>query len=85
MERSFFVTRKSIIYLMTARQDSGILMVGWAIDLMGRYVSSCGEVENWVLSISFAPAVGGLPEINHCQYNRTKTDTLAKGQYHTRA
>ena len=85
MERSFFATWKSIIYRMTARQDSGILMVAGAIDLMGRHVYIFGEVENWVLSISFAFAVGGSPEINHCRYNRTKADTLAKGQYHTRA
>ena len=52
---------------------------------MGRHVCIFGKVENWVLSISFAPAVGGSPEINHCRYNRTKTDTLAKGQYHARA
>ena len=57
MERSFFVTRKSIIYLMTARQDSGILIVGWAVDLMGQHVCIFGEVENWVLFISFASAV----------------------------
>jgi hypothetical protein len=59
MERSFFVMRKSIIYLMTARRGCGILIVAWAIDLMGWHVCIFGEVENWVLFISFAPAVGG--------------------------